>query len=105
MTQPIDLRPAAVTGKVISNSRTEGAASRAATSGQGAVAAVTRLDTLKLTDGALILQQTASADSSSTTQRARVEQIRLAVADGRYPIDSRSVAGKLTRLEYELGLR
>jgi len=100
MTAPISF--GVVSGsKPLSPSATESAPPTRA--GGNTLAPVRKVDTLQLTDQGLELQQSMGSSRSHTdVDSQRVEQIRLAIADGRYPVDARSTALKLTRLEYEL---
>ncbi len=95
MTQSIELRPA-------TSPRLEVRPARTGQDGPGAIVAVARTDTVKLTGEAISLQQAANQSVSSGPDQAYLEPIRLAVAEGRYQVDARSTATHFIRLEYEL---
>jgi negative regulator of flagellin synthesis FlgM len=60
-------------------------------------------DTLDLTDTARLLQRLeALVDAAPSTDRARVEAIKQAVASGVYEVEPERIAAQVVRLEREL---
>jgi negative regulator of flagellin synthesis FlgM len=68
------------------------------------VSAVEQTDRVQLTGDAVNLQQFQKAATEAPAgNRARVERIKLAVANGSYSIDPMKIAARLSRLDGELG--
>lgn len=68
------------------------------------VASVAASDSLRLTGDALQLHQfEKTLNAIPATDRSRVDRLKQAVSDGSYKVDSKSVASKLSRLEFTLG--
>jgi len=106
MTDKIEPRPVPAASKpVLVNRVATQIASAADDNSNPTVVAVAKSDRVSLTGEALNLQQAEAlprnAGNSGATDRA--ESIRLAIAEGRYQFNSRTIARNLTRLEYELG--
>ncbi|MDR3415001.1 MAG: flagellar biosynthesis anti-sigma factor FlgM [Nevskia sp.] len=78
-----------------------------ATSSPAAPAAPTPpVDKVSLTGDAVRLQQldrsTAGSSSEPQVDSKRVSSLRSAIASGRYKVDAKAVASKLTRMEWDL---
>lgn len=92
-------RPVAAPGAAVRAVATQAGA----TDGK-AVASVAASDSLSLTGDALQLQQfEKTLDSIPASDRSRVERLKQAISDGSYQVDSKTVAAKLTRMDYTLG--
>lgn len=60
-------------------------------------------DQVKLTDSALALQQAARPDEAGAIDPKRVEQLRLALADGSYKVNSGRIAERMIAMDQQLG--
>lgn len=61
-------------------------------------------DTVELTGRAKLLARLeASLDTASSVDEARVEELRSAIANGEYPLDSAAIADAMLRFERLLG--
>jgi negative regulator of flagellin synthesis FlgM len=86
-----------------STARSGPAAGRATPTANPGAAVAGATDSVNLTDAATRLQQLSELMASAPEiDRARVEELRQAIADGRYKVDTVHVADKLIALERTL---
>lgn len=82
-------------------------ADKAAAAGTASASGPAAVDRVSLTGDAMRMQQLDKAVSQSTggseVDGKRVTQVRTALANGSYRIDSKRVADKLSRMEWDLG--
>lgn len=91
--------PLATSGAEQASSQTTAAGN--ATGSSTAAATPRESVSLKLTDSARALQRTKNGDTP--VDSARVTQLRQALADGSYKVDSSNIANKLVALDTQIG--
>jgi len=80
------------------------AADKSASTAVASSGAPTPVDKVSLTGNAVRMQQLAQAVAETPEiDTKRVASTRSAIASGSYQVDSKSVAAKLTRMDWELG--
>ena len=102
MTTRIDTYIANAAGSVRSGLKSAEANSK--TGGTDApVSNVARIDSARFTPDALQLQQIESSIAKiPVSDHQRVAELRQAIGNGSYKVDTKAVAGKLARMEWEL---
>jgi negative regulator of flagellin synthesis FlgM len=103
MTSKIDSLSPALVGL---GAATKAGADKATATAVASGAPAAPVDRVSLTGNALRLQQLAQAATDApAVDTKKVNATRSAIASGSYKVNSKSVAAKLSRLDWELGTR
>ena len=105
MTTRIDSYVATAAGSVRGDLKSADATTRGSSAG-GNVSSVARIDSAKFTPDAVQLQQLeAGIARIPVADHQRVAAVRSAIENGSYQVDSKAVASKLARMEWDLSLK
>lgn len=105
MTNRIDTYAATAAGSVRSSVKSADATAKAGSS-DAPVSNVARIDSAKFTPDAMQLQQLESSIAKiPVADNQRVAAVRSAIENGSYQVDSKAVASKMARMEWDISLK